>query len=74
MSESWMAHGKCVGQSPDVFFPSDGVGVEVARKICHECLVQEVCLAYALGNRIKHGMWGGRSERQRRRMLRQAAA
>ena len=74
MTESWMAYGKCVDESPDVFFPSDGLGVEKAKKICHECLVQEACLAYALCNRIKHGVWGGRSERQRRRMMRKAAA
>ena len=74
MSESWMAYGKCVDEPLDVFFPNDGVGVEKAKKVCQECLVQETCLAYALCNRIKYGVWGGRSERQRRRMLRQAAA
>ena len=74
MSESWMVYAKCVGVSPEVFFPSDGLGVEKAKGICQECLVQEACLAYALCNRIKHGVWGGRSERQRRRMLRQTAA
>ncbi|WP_420639669.1 WhiB family transcriptional regulator [Candidatus Poriferisocius sp.] len=74
MNESWMDHGKCVGLSPDIFFPSDGTGVEVARRICRQCLVQEACLAYALCHRIRHGVWGGRSERQRRRMLRRAAA
>ncbi len=74
MSESWMAYGNCVDKSPDIFFPSDGVGVEKARKICRECMVQTDCLAYALDNEIKYGMWGGHSERQRRRLLRQAAA
>lgn len=74
MNESWMAHGNCVGRSPDIFFPHDGVGVEIARKFCQECSVQEACLAYALCQRIKHGVWGGRSERQRRLLLRQAAA
>jgi len=74
MNESWMDHGNCVGKSPNIFFPSSGLGVERARKICHECTVQEACLAYALCNRIKHGVWGGRSERERRRLLRQAAA
>lgn len=74
MNESWMDHGKCVGRSPDIFFPSSGMGVDRARKICRECDVQEACLEYALCNRIKHGVWGGRSERERRRLLRQAAA
>ncbi|MCY4194239.1 MAG: WhiB family transcriptional regulator [bacterium] len=69
-----MAYGRCADESPDVFFPSDGRGVEEAKSICRQCLVQEDCLAYALGHRIKYGVWGGRSERQRRRILRQAAA
>ncbi len=52
-----------------MFFPSDGVGVEVAKKICGTCPVNEVCLEYALAQRIDHGVWGGTSERQRRRIL-----
>ena len=55
--------------NPDIF-PSDGVGVEVANRICEGCPVQERCLEYALRNRIDHGVWGGCSERQRRRILR----
>lgn len=72
----WMAEGNCNNHPPAVFFPSDGVGVEVAKKICGTCPVQESCLEYALANRIDHGVWGGTSERQRRRILksrRQAA-
>jgi WhiB family redox-sensing transcriptional regulator len=45
------------------------VGVEVARRICDSCPVGERCLEYALRNRIDHGVWGGTSERQRRRIL-----
>ncbi len=70
MSETWMAHGKCVGKSTRVFFPNSGLGVEKARQICQECLVREACLEYALSNGIKYGVWGGCSERQRRRLLR----
>jgi WhiB family transcriptional regulator, redox-sensing transcriptional regulator len=54
-----------------VFFPSDGVGVDVARRICIDCPVKGICLEYALRNRIDHGVWGGTSERERRRILRQ---
>ena len=54
---------------PSRFFPSDGVGVEVARRICADCPVQEACLEHALVNRIDHGVWGGCSERERRRIL-----
>ena len=69
MDTSWMARGNCATHPPDTFFPSDGVGVEVARRICDGCGVQTRCLEYALRNRIDHGVWGGASERQRRRIL-----
>lgn len=64
-----MAEGNCNNYPPAVFFPSDGVGVEVAKKICDTCPVQAACLEYALDARIDHGVWGGASERQRRRIL-----
>ena len=54
---------------PSTFFPSDGSGVEVAKKICIDCPVKSECLEHALVNRIDHGVWGGCSERERRRIL-----
>jgi WhiB family redox-sensing transcriptional regulator len=66
---AWMARGNCREYSPSVFFPSDGVGVDKARKICATCPVLSPCLEYALENRIDHGVWGGTSERERRRIL-----
>ena len=69
MDTTWMALGYCNDKPPSLFFPSDGVGVEVARKICADCPVKEPCLEYALAERIDHGVWGGTSERQRRRLL-----
>ncbi len=76
MDTQWMARGNCAHENPARFFPSDGVGVEVARRICATCPVKETCLEHALVNRIDHGVWGGASERERRRILkrrRQAA-
>lgn len=70
MDADWMADGKCHELPPSIFFPSDGVGVEVARKICAECPVKEPCLEYAMYHRVDHGVWGGTSERERRRMAR----
>ena len=67
----WMADGNCRETPPAMFFPSDGVGVEAARRICATCPVKQPCLEYALRNRIDHGVWGGTSERERRRILRQ---
>jgi WhiB family redox-sensing transcriptional regulator len=64
-----MQRGLCREIPPATFFPSDGVGVEIARRICATCPVQEPCLEYALEQRIDHGVWGGCSERERRRIL-----
>ena len=71
MDTQWMAEGNCSSTAPSTFFPSDGVGVDAARKICEGCPVKAPCLEYALHNRIDHGVWGGTSERERRRILRQ---
>ena len=60
---SWMNTGNCADQHPSIFFPSDGVGVERAKKLCEGCVSQNPCLEY------EHGVWGGASERQRRRIL-----
>jgi WhiB family transcriptional regulator, redox-sensing transcriptional regulator len=70
MDTEWMAEGNCQAVDPAVFFPSDGVGVDVARRICDGCPVQRPCLEYALYHRIDHGVWGGASERERRRIAR----
>ncbi len=69
MNTSWMAKGNCRDEPPSRFFPSDGVGVEVARRICATCPVKTPCLEYALDQRVDHGVWGGASERERRRLL-----
>jgi len=69
MDTEWMAHGLCRQIAPSTFFPSDGVGVDYARRVCSTCPVQEPCLEYALVERIDHGVWGGASERERRRIL-----
>ena len=70
MNTDWMAMGKCREVPPTIFFPSDGLGVHAAQKICSECPVSDACLEYALANRIDHGVWGGCSERERLRILR----
>jgi len=71
METQWMASGSCRNLAPETFFPSDGVGVDVARKICERCPVKSPCLEYAMENHIDHGVWGGTSERERRRIARQ---
>ena len=65
----WMQRGLCRDMPPSTFFPSDGVGVDLARQICATCPVKAECLEHALVHRIDHGVWGGCSERERRRIL-----
>ena len=64
----WMRDGHCRAYPAAVFFPSDGAGVEIARRICEDCPVKAPCLEYALEEHIDHGVWGGCSERERRRI------
>ena len=68
--EEWMQHGACVGEDPDLFFPERGTSTATAKAICAGCEVRVTCLCYALSEGIKHGIWGGTSERERRKMRR----
>ena len=69
----WMRCGACVGASRDTFFSGRGANEQIrqARAICVSCPVREECLNYALEHGIQHGVWGGTSERERRRMRRE---
>lgn len=69
--EAWMESAKCNGTGVDLFFPTVGTSVDPPKKVCIQCPVREECLEYALINRIDNGVWGGESERERRRILRQ---
>ena len=62
---------RCREAAPGAFFPSDGVGVDRARRVCADCEVRSGLPEYAVEFRIDHGVWGGCSERERRRILRQ---
>jgi WhiB family transcriptional regulator, redox-sensing transcriptional regulator len=70
----WMALGRCRNLPTDTFFPSDGAGVEVARRICLDCPVKDPCREYALEHRITQGVWGATSQRQRRQLSRRRRA
>ena len=70
LDTDWMAQGNCADKPPSLFFPSDGVGVEVAKRVCADCPMKADCLQYALDNRIDHGVWGGTSEVERRSLRR----
>lgn len=66
----WMADAACGGASQNTFFPGRGESIKAAQEICAGCPVREPCLEYAIANREKWGIWGGLSERQRRRIAR----
>lgn len=66
----WMATAVCRDYPTSMFFPTDLLGVERAKKLCHRCPVRAECLEYALRFSVQHGVWGGASERARRRMTR----
>jgi WhiB family transcriptional regulator, redox-sensing transcriptional regulator len=70
---SWRAKGRCRGSDPAVFYPppEDDSQAEEAKLICGICPVRQPCLEFALTTREKHGVWGGLTERERRRVLRQ---
>lgn len=64
----WMADANCRGVDPDVFFPERGMDTSQVKAICRACDVQAECLAYALNGHERFGIWGGTSERERRRL------
>jgi WhiB family redox-sensing transcriptional regulator len=68
---SWRQRGACKGLDPDIFYPASDDDAVEARGICMTCSVRDTCLEYALTNREADGIWGGATERERRRMLRQ---
>lgn len=67
----WWDFGACRGLDSEIFYPEDDEQAESAKAVCSTCNVQEVCLEYALSVREKAGVWGGASERDRRRIIRQ---
>lgn len=72
-TRSWQDYANCMGVDPDLFFPERGASVREAKEVCKSCVVREDCLEYALSNGETHGIWGGLSERERRRIRRQRA-
>ena len=69
----WQDQANCLGVDPDLFFPERGASTREAKEVCKGCVVRGDCLEYALANGEKFGIWGGLSERERRRLRRQRA-
>ncbi|MEM9036962.1 MAG: WhiB family transcriptional regulator [Actinomycetota bacterium] len=69
----WWEQANCLGVDPDLFFPERGASTREAKEVCRGCVVREDCLEYALAKGEKFGIWGGMSERERRRIRRERA-
>ncbi|WP_253953964.1 WhiB family transcriptional regulator [Schaalia sp. 19OD2882] len=69
---AWQQLALCAQTDPEAFFPEKGGSTREAKAVCHACDVREQCLEYALANDERFGIWGGLSERERRRLRRSA--
>lgn len=68
---TWRQRGACNGLDPAVFFPDSEENAEEAKEICAECPVRIACLEHALASHERDGVWGGATEKERRRLIRQ---
>jgi len=68
----WQDRALCAQTDPEAFFPEKGVSTREAKKVCRGCEVRAECLEFALENDERFGIWGGMSERERRRLKREA--
>lgn len=69
---AWQSDALCAQTDPEAFFPEKGGSTRDAKKICSTCEVRAQCLEYALQNDERFGIWGGLSERERRKLRKHA--
>ncbi|CAN5585272.1 MAG: WhiB family transcriptional regulator [Nocardioidaceae bacterium] len=69
---SWQERALCAQTDPEAFFPEKGGSTREAKKVCLTCDVRSECLEYALGHDERFGIWGGLSERERRKLKKRA--
>ena len=69
---AWQADALCAETDPEAFFPEKGGSTRDAKRICDSCEVRQQCLEYALQNDERFGIWGGLSERERRKLRKRA--
>ncbi|GAA1573758.1 Transcriptional regulator WhiB [Leucobacter aridicollis] len=70
---AWQSDALCAQTDPESFFPEKGGSTREAKRICESCEVRSECLDYALENDERFGIWGGLSERERRKLRREAS-
>lgn len=68
--DSWKQQGACRGADPNLFYPTRGEDTGPPKAICHTCPVEQICAEYAIRYHEDNGIWGGLSERERRRIRR----
>ncbi|HSG80008.1 MAG TPA: WhiB family transcriptional regulator [Acidimicrobiia bacterium] len=68
---AWQDDANCKGANADLFFPERGASTRTAKSICRECRVRAECLEFAIETGEKFGIWGGMSERERRKVRRE---
>ena len=69
----WQERALCAQTDPEAFFPEKGGSTREAKRICTTCTVRDECLEYALAHDERFGIWGGLSERERRRLKRRVS-
>ena len=69
---AWQEQALCAQTVPEAFFPEKGGSTREAKRVCLSCDVRNDCLEYALANDERFGIWGGLSERERRRLKKRA--
>lgn len=69
----WQERALCAQTDPEAFYPETGGSTREAKRICGRCVVRAECLEYAVGQRERFGIWGGLSERERRKLERRVA-
>ncbi|WP_435531186.1 WhiB family transcriptional regulator [Ruania suaedae] len=69
---SWQERALCAQTDPEAFFPEKGGSTREAKRVCVSCDVRSECLEYALAHDERFGIWGGLSERERRKLKRRA--
>ncbi len=69
---SWQERSLCAQTDPEAFFPEKGGSTREAKKVCVNCEVRQECLEYALAHDERFGIWGGLSERERRKLKKRA--
>ena len=68
----WQERALCAQTDPEAFFPEKGGSTREAKRVCLTCEVRDQCLEYALANDERFGIWGGLSERERRKLKKRA--